>query len=91
MLEIQRIDDGNILDRKHQTGEQKDEQEAAERDGLNGRRLIGNRAADHGAESGDAKGVENGGDEEGRGISGEVQTEVGEEQNQVRATIRRWR
>ena len=71
--------DGNVLDGKHQAGEQEDEQESAERHRLHRGDLVGDGDADHGAEASDAEGVEDGGDEEGRGISGKAQAEVSEE------------
>ena len=46
------------------------------------RRLARNRRADHGSERRHAERVENGGDEKRRGIAGEAQAEIGEQQHQ---------
>src|SRR3954467_1306464 len=70
---------GNVLHRKDQSGQQEYQQESAERDCLDGCRLIGNGGSNERSESGYAKGVQDGRYQEGSRVAGKAQAEVGEE------------
>src|SRR5262245_6149474 len=77
----------NVLDREDEAGQEESEEEAAERDDLDGRGLIGNRRADERAEAHHAEQEQHAAHEERGGIAREPEAEQREHEPEHEAPL----